>query len=164
MDTGLLLLRLTLGLTLGAHGAQMLFGWFGGGGPSGTGHFLEQLGFKPGWLHAVAAGLSQFVAGTLLILGLATPLAATLTVGAMIVAAVSVHVKKGFFITGGGIEYNLVLGVAVWLLAFTGPGTFSLDAVLGWDRAGGAWGAAALVLGTLGAAVELAQRDPLPGK
>src|SRR2546425_6048786 len=82
MSIGILILRLAIGLTLAAHGAQKLFGWFGGYGLTGTGGFLEQLGFVPGRRNALFAGLAEVGGGLLLALGLATPLAA-----AMIVAA-----------------------------------------------------------------------------
>lgn len=162
MDTGLLLFRLVLGLTLMAHGSQKLFGWFGGPGLDGAGKGFEMLGFVPGRRHARAAGVFEVTAGTLVVLGLATPLAAAIAVSIMIVAAVSVHLKNGFFITGGGVEYTLVLGAGAWLLAFTGPGAWSIDALLGWEHAGNRWGMTALVVAALGAALALAQRDPLP--
>jgi len=109
MDIGLLLLRLTVGLTLAAHGAQKLFGWFGGAGLDVIGQFFEPLGFYPGRRHALMAGLVETVGGLLLALGLLTPIAAALVFSVMLVAAVSVHLKKGFFIATGGYEYNLVI-------------------------------------------------------
>ena len=122
MDIGLLLLRLTVGLTLAAHGAQKLFGWFGGPGLDVTGHFFEPLGFYPGRRHALMAGLVETGGGLLLALGLLTPVAAALVFSVMLVAAVSVHLKKGFFMASGGYEYNLVIGLAGLAVAFTGPG------------------------------------------
>src|SRR6186713_2528184 len=112
MSLGLLLLRLTLGLTLAAHGSQKLFGWFGGYGLDATGSFLDAMGFRPGRRHALMAGLAEFGGGVLLAFGLATPLGATLAVSVMLVAALAAHAKKGFFATSGGYEYNLVLGLA----------------------------------------------------
>src|SRR5438876_11448049 len=97
MSIGLLILRLVVGLSLAAHGAQKLFGWFGGHGIAGTGQFLEQLGFRPGRPHAVQAGLAELVGGLFLATGFLTPAAAAAVVAVMVVAAVSVHVKKGFF-------------------------------------------------------------------
>ena len=127
MDIWLLLLRLTLGLTLAAHGTQKLFGWFGGPGLDATGQFFEMIGFIPGRRHAVRAGLAETGGGLLLALGLITPVAAALLFSVMLVAAVTVHIKKGFFAQNGGYEYNLVLGIAALTLAFTGPGSLSLD-------------------------------------
>ena len=120
MDIGLLILRLTIGLTLAAHGIQKLFGWFGGPGIDAVGQLFASLGFQPGRRHALIASLAETGGGTLLALGLLTPLAAAVLCSVMLVAAVSVHVKKGFFVTSGGYEYTLVLGVAALTLAFTG--------------------------------------------
>jgi putative oxidoreductase len=158
MSIGLLILRLVVGLTLAAHGAQKLFGWFGGYGLTGTGGFLEQLGFVPGRRAALAAGLAETGAGLLLALGLATPFAAAVALSVMIVASVSVHAPKGFFAHNGGYEYTMILGIAALSLAFTGPGALSLDAALGVQDAGAAWGLAALAVGLAGAGLQLARR------
>ena len=96
MNIGLLILRLTVGLTLAAHGTQKLFGWFGGPGLDATGQFFEMLWFFPGRRHALMAGLAETGGGLLLALGLATPVAAALIFSVMFVAAVTVHIKKGF--------------------------------------------------------------------
>lgn len=158
MDTGLLLLRLVVGTTLAAHGAQKLFGWFGGPGLAGAGAGLESLGFTPGRRHALAAGAVEIAGGLLLAIGLATPLAAAIVASVMIVAAVSAHLPRGFFAHNGGFEYNLVLGASGLALAFTGAGAISADAVLGWSVAGAQWGAGALAIAVIGAAGQLAQR------
>lgn len=158
MDIGFLLLRLAAGLTLAAHGSQKLFGWFGGYGLSGTAGFMEQLGFTPGRRHATAAGLTEFGGGILLAVGFLTPLAAALIAAMMLVAAGSVHVRKGFFMTEGGFEYNLVLGTAGLSFAFTGPGAISLDRLFGLHLAGLGWGIAAVVVALVGGGWQLAQR------
>ncbi len=139
MAVGLLILRAVVGLTLAAHGAQKLFGWFGGYGLEGTGGFFEKLGFRPGRLHAFNAGLAGLIA-------------------VMVVAVLSVHVKNGFFATKNGYEYNLLIAAAALSLALTGPGRYSLDAALGLSLAGWAWGLGALALGVLGAMGNLALR------
>ena len=162
MDLGLFLLRATVGLTLAAHGAQKLFGWFGGYGPDKTGEFFGMLGFHPGRRHAIMAGLVEVTGGVLLTLGLLTPLAAALVASVMLVAAVTVHLKNGFFVSGGGFEYNLVLGVAGLAVAFTGAGAWSIDALLGRPLSGAFWGLAALAVGVAGGAMQLAQRRPAP--
>ena len=162
MDIGLLLLRLTVGLTLAAHGGQKLFGWFGGPGLDAIGAILSMLGFQPGRRHALLAGLVETGGGLLLALGFLTPLAAALVFSVMLVAAVSAHVKQGFFMTSGGYEYTLVLGVAGLTVAFTGPGALSLDALFGYSMSGDFWGVAALFVGLVGGAMQLAQRRPAP--
>ena len=162
MDIGLLFLRLTVGLTLAAHGGQKLFGWFGGSGLDATGEALATLGFHPGRRYALMAGLVETGSGISLALGFLTPLAAAMVFSVMFVAAVSAHVKQGFFIGGGGYEYTLVLGVAGLIAAFTGPGALSLDALLGYSVSGTFWGLAALFLGLVGGAIPLAQRRSTP--
>jgi putative oxidoreductase len=162
MDYGLFVLRLTVGLTLAAHGAQKLFGWFGGPGLDATGQGLASLGFHPGRRHALMAGLVEAAGGSLLALGLFTPVAAAIVCSVMLVAAVSAHVKQGFFISRGGFEYTLVLGVAGLTLAFTGPGTLSVDNWLGQSVGGAFWGIAALLTGLGAGAVQLVQRRQAP--
>jgi putative oxidoreductase len=162
MSIGLLILRLVVGLTLAAHGAQKLFGWFGGYGVAGTGQFMEQLGFRPGRLHAAQAGLAELLGGLFLAAGFLTPAAAAALVAVMLVAAVSVHVKKGFFAHNGGYEYTLVLGGAALGLAFTGPGALSLDQALGISLSGETWGLAALAAGLIGGVLPLIARRPAP--
>lgn len=100
LDLGLLALRIGVGGTLFAHGAQKLFGWFGGEGLNRTGQIFDDMGFKPGRPAAVAAGLSE-VGGAMIVAGAMTPLAAAGAVGAMIGAS-SLHRSAGFFSTSGG--------------------------------------------------------------
>jgi putative oxidoreductase len=158
MDIGLLLLRLAVGLTLVANGVRMLFGQFGGQGLAKTGQLFEALGFRPGRSYALLAALAEIGGGVLLASGLATPLSAAIIFGVMIVAAFSAHIKQGFFITSGGFEYTLVLSVAALTLAFTGPGSLSLDAILGRSWSGVLWGLGAMLAGILASIVPLAQR------
>ncbi len=158
MTLGLLILRLVVGLTMAAHGAQKLFGWFGGYGLTGPGGFLEKLGFIPGGRNALFAGLAEFSGGLLLALGLATPVAAMLIISVMFVAVATVHVKNGYFNSNQGYEYNLLLAVAALSIAIIGAGPASLDAVLRIRDAGPVWGLAALVAGLVGGAIQLANR------
>ncbi|PWT91624.1 MAG: hypothetical protein C5B55_07800 [Blastocatellia bacterium] len=129
--TGLLIVRLLIGTAMSAHGAQKLFGWFGGYGLKGTGGFLEGLGFRPGVTFAALAGLSEFAGGLLVGLGLLTPLGAAAVLSAMIVAAVSVHLQNGFFAMSNGIELPYLYGAAALALIISGGGGYSLDAQLG---------------------------------
>ena len=155
MDAGLLLLRLTLGLTLAAHGTQKLFGWFGGPGLNATGQFFTVLGFPPGRRHALMAALGETVSGALLAAGFATPLAVAIVVGVMLVAIVTVHLGKGFFAQNGGYEYPFVLAVGALTLAFTGPGSVSVDALAGLAHSGNFWGIVALLAGLVGGGTAL---------
>lgn len=130
-DAGLLALRIGVGGALAAHGAQKLFGWFGGYGPEGTGQFLDSLGFPgSGKRNAILAGLAEFGGGTLLALGLATGPAGAAVAGNMAVAG-STHQPNGFFNAGGGYELPATFGLVGVALALSGPGRFSLDHVLG---------------------------------
>ena len=131
MTTALLIARLLLGGALFAHGAQKLFGWFGGYGVKGTGGFMESLGFRPGPLFAVAAGLGEAGGGLLTALGLGGPIGPALIIMVMIVAILSVHAPKGFWASNGGYELNTMNIAAALTLAFVGFGSFSLDAAFG---------------------------------
>lgn len=130
VSVGLLVIRLVIGLAFIGHGAQKLFGWFGGYGPKGTGGWMESIGIKPGVAMAVAAGLMEFVGGALFAAGLLTPLGAALIVFAMLGAIVKVHAPNGFWNTTNGYEFPLTLLVVAVGVALTGPGAISLDALL----------------------------------
>lgn len=162
MALGLLLLRLAVGLTFAAHGAQKWFGWFGGYGLAGTGAYFEQLGFHPGRRAALLAAATETLGGLALALGVATPLAAAILVGVMLVAIVSVHLEKGFFAGKGGYEFALLMGVVALALAFTGPGRLSIDALAGRQVSGLTSGFASLFVGLLGGALQLASRRRSP--
>ena len=158
MSYGLLALRVVLGLVLAGHGAQKLFGWFGGGGPRGTaGMFGQHLRFRAPLVVAVVGGLAEFGGGLLLATGLLTPLAALGIAAVMINAVATVHWPNGFWATKGGYEYNLIILTAVVALAATGPGRYSLDAAIGWadDISGVWWGVGVLALAALLSALAL---------
>ncbi|WUT00588.1 DoxX family membrane protein [Streptomyces sp. NBC_00708] len=129
-DLGLLVLRAGTGAVLAAHGAQKLFGWFGGGGVEGTTAAMEAMGFHPPKHSAVAAGLGEAGGGVLLALGLATPAAGAAAAGAM-AGAVAVHAPAGFFAQGGGYEYPAFLGFTAAAIGLTGPGRYSVDHATG---------------------------------
>lgn len=130
LDVGLLLLRLVIGLSFMAHGAQKLFGWFGGYGIKGTGGWFESMGMKPGAAVALLAGLAEFGGGLLLALGLLTPVGGVLIALTMVIAIVKVHGANGYWSTQNGYEYNLAILAVGVALALTGGGQYALDAVI----------------------------------
>ncbi len=163
MNFGRLLLRVSVGGFFVGHGTQKLFGWFGGNGLEATGQMFEQgLGLRPGKRHALAAGAAEAGGGALLLLGAATPIAASLITATMITAIQRVHLSKGPWVTNGGYEYNVVLIAAALVLAETGPGSPSIDAAAGSEAYGPRWTALALLLGIIGAAGAHAVNQPPP--
>ena len=165
MAYGVLFLRVIVGLTLAAHGAQKLFGWFGGGGPRGTAGFFGSLGFRRQHAlpMALLAGLSE-AAGALFALGFLTPFAALGLASVMVVAVGTIHYKNGFWSTSGGFEYNLLIWAVAVAVAASGPGRFSIDGALGWvDNLSGVWwGVGVLVASILGGLLVLALRERQP--
>ncbi len=132
--TAALALRIPVGIIFVAHGAQKLFGWFGGYGLEGTGQFFGSIGLNPGTLMALLAGAAEFFGGLALVFGvLVRPAAAALSF-AMLIAIFAVHVGKGFFVDKGGYEYALALFAASVSLLLSGAGRFSVDRVLAGER------------------------------
>ncbi len=131
MSVAILVARLLLGGAVAAHGAQKLFGWLGGGGPVGTGRFMESLGFQPGIFFAVSAGLGEFGGGLLTLLGLGGGIGPALIVMVMLVAIFTVHITKGVFVSSGGWELNTGNIAAALAIAFAGNGAYSLDSAFG---------------------------------
>jgi putative oxidoreductase len=152
MSYGLLLLRVVVGGTMFSHGAQKLFGWFGGGGPRGTAGSMGKLGYRAPLVMAIAAGLGES-GGLAFAAGFLTPLAALGITIVMINAIVAVHWSNGFFAGNGGYEFNLTLLTVAVAVAAIGPGRFSVDRALGWDDnlSGVWWG-----VGVLGTALVIA--------
>jgi putative oxidoreductase len=148
MSYGLLLLRVVVGATMFSHGAQKLFGWFGGGGPKGTAGFFGQLGYRAPVVMAIFAGLAES-SGILFALGFLTPLASLAIAVVMLNAIITVHWPK-FFNANGGLEFPLALLTTAVSVAAIGPGRFSIDRAIGWDDniSGLWWG-----VGVLGAAL-----------
>lgn len=136
VEVGLLLLRLVVGLLFVGHGAQKLFGWFGGYGLDGTGDFFGSIGLNPGGLLALLAGGAEFFGGLALVLGLLVRPAAAALAFTMLIAIVAVHGGNGFFLDKGGYEYALALFAASLSLLFTGGGRYAADAVLAHRPAG----------------------------
>ena len=131
LSVGLLVGRVVVGAVMAAHGAQKLFGWFGGYGLDKTGEFFGHLGFHPGRTFAAAASVAEITSGLLLALGLLGPVGPALMISVMIVAMVTVHWEHGLFAATNGIEVPLLYTSAGVALALTGYGLYSLDAWLG---------------------------------
>jgi len=130
INIGLLIIRLVIGLLFVGHGAQKLFGWFGGYGLKGTGGWFESIGMKPGVTMALFAGFAELIGGVLFALGLLTPLAGIMIAGTMIMAIVKVHASNGLWATSNGYEYNLTLLAVAIGIALIGPGQYALDPFL----------------------------------
>ncbi len=122
-----LILRVVVGIVFFAHGAQKLFGWFGGNGIAGTTGFLQQLGFAGAGFWAWVLAIVEFAGGIALFLGVFTTIAAALLAINMLVAIFAVHLKNGFFLAKGGYEFALVLFAAAVSLALSGAGKWSID-------------------------------------
>lgn len=130
LDLGLLLIRVVIGLLFIGHGAQKLFGWFGGYGLKGTGGWMESLGLKPGVTMALLAGLAELVGGLFFTVGFLTPLAGLLIAATMVMSIEKVHGANGLWSTANGYEYNLTLLVVAIGVALTGPGAYAIDAFI----------------------------------
>ncbi len=159
---GLLILRLVVGLILVGHGGQKLFGWWGGPGMNGWTQMIQKLRIRPAQPWAWIAALAEFGGGILLALGFLSPLGSLAIAGSMLVAIVTVHLSRGFWVGKGGYEFNLALLGAVAALALTGPGIYSLDQALRIhlpEPVSVLIGTIALILGV---GITLATRSPQP--
>src|SRR5712692_9065556 len=160
MDTALVILRVVVGLYLVGHGAQKLFGWFGGHGLRGTAGFMgSMLGFRPAWFWTAVAGLGEAGGGALMVLGLLGPIG-PLAAAASMVVATSTHISKGVW-APKGVELPLTyLGVSV-ALALTGPGAYSVDALAGISLPEPVTLYVAAALAALGTVAPFATRGPV---
>lgn len=122
-----LALRIPVGIIFMAHGAQKLFGWFGGYGLEGTGGWMESIGLGPGYLMALMAGSAEFFGGLFILLGLLTRPAALALAFTMVVAIFAVHFDNGLFMSNNGYEFGLALLAASISLVFSGAGKLALD-------------------------------------
>ncbi|MGF1736959.1 DoxX family protein [Photobacterium satsumensis] len=127
---GALALRVPVGIIFIAHGAQKLFGWFGGYGLEGTGQWMASIGLGPGMLMALLAGSAEFFGGLFILLGLLTRPTAIALAFTMVVAIFSVHFENGLFMSNNGYEFGLALLAASVSLAFSGAGKAALDEAL----------------------------------
>ncbi|MFK7160393.1 DoxX family protein [Marinospirillum sp. MEB164] len=127
---GSLMLRVPAGVIFMAHGAQKLFGAFGGYGLEGTGQWMASIGLEPGYLMALAAGSAEFFGGLALLIGLLTRPAAAVLAVTMLVAIFAVHFEHGLFLSAGGYEFGLALLSMSAALVMIGGGRWSVDAVL----------------------------------
>jgi putative oxidoreductase len=131
LDFALLILRLAVGLTFAAHGAQKLFGWWGGSGWDGWRGVMAKMGFRPVLLFAALSALTEFGGGLFLALGLGIPIVASAFMGLVIVILAKVHLRNGFFVSKSGIEFPFNLGIGALVIGLLGPGRFSIDAAVG---------------------------------
>ena len=127
---GPLALRIPIGIIFVAHGAQKLFGAFGGYGLEGTGQFMASLGLTPGYLMALLAGSAEFFGGLALLFGVLVRPAAAALAFAMLVAIFTVHISHGLFVDKNGYEFALALLAASVSLFASGAGRLSVDASL----------------------------------
>lgn len=134
MDIILLVARLYFGLGMAAHGAQKLFGWFGGYGLNATGEFMAKLGWRQSRFFGTAAALAETTSGTLVALGFLWPFGPALLIVMMLTATFTVHIKNGFFAGKNGVELPLLYAFGALVLMFTGPGEYSLDRFTGLDQ------------------------------
>lgn len=151
MRLGIALLRTVIGALFMGHGLQKLAGWFGGHGLAATGGAFEQMGLRPGKVHATVAGVAETAGGALLVAGKATPLGAMMLTGTMATAVEKVHLSKGVWAQDGGFEYHAVLVAAMFAIA---------------AEEGLGWAAAELAAGVAGglAVAKLAARMPEPAQ
>ncbi|MEB8832256.1 DoxX family protein [Bacillus cereus] len=126
MDFGLLIIRLIIGITFMGHGAQKLFGWFGGYGLKGTGGWMESIGLRPGVFMAFMAGATELLGGFLFVSGIFIVVGSLFIVGTMLMAIFTVHGKNGYWVTQNGYEYNLMLIAVAVGVALIGPGAYVL--------------------------------------
>ena len=162
LSTGLLIARLAIGLLMGAHGAQKLFGWFGGPGLKRFGEMMGQMGYRPGILFATAASMGEFASGLLIAAGFLGPVGPAVMLSVMIVAMIAVHWSHGLFAMQNGIEVPLLYAIASIVFAVVGYGRYSIDALIG---VGSPWSPlltwSVLAVGLIGGLVNSAIRRPV---
>jgi putative oxidoreductase len=161
MDVGLLIIRLSVGLTFAAHGAQKVLGWWGGPGFAGWTGGITRMGLRPARLWAAISAGIELVGGLALALGVLTPIASAFLVAQSTYIVVRVHLPRGFWNSGGGIEFALQLFAGSLMVVATGPGAIAIDPALGVDL-GVWWRAGFLVVAVVGAFIAMALARPRP--
>ena len=162
LGLGLLVLRLVLGLTLAGHGAQKLFGWWGGPGIKAWTQGVARLRIRPAVPFAWLAALAELGGGLLFVLGFLSPLGSLAIVGTMLVAIATVHWPNGFWNTNRGYEFNLTLIAGAVAIGLAGPGTYSIDKAIGFRLPEPITFLVGAVVVILGVAGMLAFRSPKP--
>ncbi len=160
-DIGILLVRLAIGLTFAAHGAQKVLGWWGGPGFVGWTGVIVKMGLRPAPLWAAISGGVELFAGLLLALGLLTPIASALLVAQSIYIIVRAHLPRGFWNRAGGIEFPLQLLAGSLLVVASGPGTLAVDSALSIEFAP-LWRAGFLAAAVTGALIAMVVARPQP--
>lgn len=130
MNVAILIARLIIGLGVAAHGSQKLFGWFGGGGISGTASYMESLGYRPGALYALASGLGELGGGLLVAAGVLNGIGPALVILVMLVAILTVHLPNGYFNSNKGWELPAANIAAALTFDYAGFGKYSLDRLI----------------------------------
>ena len=162
LSLGLLVLRLVVGVTLAGHGAQKVFGWWGGPGMNGWTQAVTRLRIRPPVPFAWLAALAELGGGLLLALGFLSPLGSLAIIGTMLVAIATVHWPNGFWNTNRGYEFNLTVMAGVVAIGLAGPGTYSVDQAIGFRLPEPITFLVGLVAVILGVAGMLALRSPKP--
>jgi putative oxidoreductase len=161
IDLGILIVRLAVGLTFAAHGAQKVFGWWAGPGFAGWTGAMTRMGLRPAPLWAALSAGVELVGGLLLVVGFLTPIASAMVVAKSVYIVLRVHLPKGFWNKNGGIEFPLQLLAGALLIAASGPGAIAIDRAVGLDLDSW-WRAAFLVVAVLGALATMAIPRPVP--
>ena len=159
IDVALLFLRVVIGLLFFAHGAQKLFGWFGGGGIKGAFKLNESIRLRPAWLWVWASLACEVGGSILLILGLLSPLGSLAVCATMLMAAITVNWPR-YWGNKAGIEYNILFAVPAIALGLSGPGKYSLDAAINFALPEPATTLIGLVIVVIAVVVALATRRP----
>jgi putative oxidoreductase len=159
---GLLILRIVTGVILTAHGTQKLFGWWGGPGMTGWIGAMNRMRLHPAAPWAWISALAEVLGGLGLIVGLLTPFPSLAIAGSMLVAIALVHWPRGFFVTKGGYEFNLLILAAVAAIAIAGPGAYSLDSAIGIHLPEPVTLIVTTILLLIGVGVALGTRAPAP--